>query len=143
MAYPIYSAKVEIISLLDHALTKLKYKYEINLERPSENLGDFAFPCFSLAPIAKKSPNDISKEISEKIGKTKWIEKIESKGGYVNFFLNIEKMNKEILKSIFEKKAKSPKFSDGLSKFISHLYFSLVKARSNNEIISAFALYIG
>jgi arginyl-tRNA synthetase len=106
MAYPIYSAKAEIITLLDHALTKLNYKCEINLERPSENLGDFAFPCFSLAPIAKKSPNDISKEISEKIGKTNWIEKIESKGGYVNFFLNLEKMNNEILNSIFEKKEK-------------------------------------
>ncbi len=104
MAYPINIVKDEILSLLGQILSKLNYKCEINLEKPSENLGDFAFPCFSLAPVAKKSPSDISKEISEKIGKSKWIEKIESKAGYVNFFLNKDIINKEILKSIFEKK---------------------------------------
>ncbi len=106
MAYPIYEAKDEIKKLLAKALKKLAYSCEIYLEKPSAELGDFAFPCFSLAPIAKKSPNDISKEISEKISKSEWIEKIESKAGYVNFFLNKNMLNKEILKSIFEQKGK-------------------------------------
>ena len=106
MAYPINEAKDEIKKLLIKTLNKLGYSCEIYLEKPSIELGDFAFPCFSLAPIAKKSPIDISNEISKKIGKSEWIEKIESKAGYVNFFLNKNMLNKKILKSIFEKKEK-------------------------------------
>ena len=88
MDYPINIIKTEIITLLEQTLSKLDYKININLEIPPEDMSDFAFPCFSLAPIAKKSPNEISKEICKKISKSEWIDKIESKGGYVNFFLN-------------------------------------------------------
>ncbi|MCD6478181.1 MAG: arginine--tRNA ligase [Candidatus Aenigmarchaeota archaeon] len=57
---------------------------------PDPSLGDLAFPCFSLAKKFKKSPNEVSKEISEKIkiSNNSFIEKSEAVGPYVNFFLN-------------------------------------------------------
>ncbi len=104
MSYPLIDAEKKVISLLKQSLDKLKYNYEIKIEIPPENMGDFAFPCFLLAPIVKKSPNKISKEIKDNIEKSKWIEKVEAKGAYVNFFLNKNNLKNLTMKSIFEKK---------------------------------------
>jgi len=107
MSYSLNQAKSEIISSIEKVLLKLNYKCEIKLETPpSEDMGDFAFPCFSLAPIFKKSPNDIAKDISIRIEKIKWIEKIQVKGAYVNFFLDKDYLNTSTLKSIISKKEK-------------------------------------
>ncbi|HEY0089841.1 MAG TPA: arginine--tRNA ligase, partial [Candidatus Lokiarchaeia archaeon] len=107
MKYPLNQAKSEIISSIEKVLSELNYKYEIKLEiPPSEEMGDFAFPCFLLAPIAKKSPIDIAKEISSRIEKNKWIEKTQVKGAYVNFFLDKDYLNTSTLKSIIDRKEK-------------------------------------
>jgi len=102
MNYPLYKIRNEIISLLENVLTKLHYNCEVKLEVPPEDMGDFAFPCFSLAPIAKKSPKEIAKEIMEKIEKGKWIEKIDTHGGYVNFHIDEEHIVSSTLNSILE-----------------------------------------
>ena len=61
MNYPLDEAKKEIITALENTLSELKIKCEVKLETPpEENMGDFAFPCFPLAPIAKKSPKEIA-----------------------------------------------------------------------------------
>jgi arginyl-tRNA synthetase len=104
MTYPLTEAKKEVNSLIKKSLSKLKYECEIKLENPPENLGDFAFPCFLLAPIAKKSPKEIAENVAKNIEKSKWIEKIEAKGGYVNFFLDKKNFELSILKSILDKK---------------------------------------
>ena len=64
MNYPLYEARNEILSNLKYVLSKLNYKIDIKLELPPDGMGDFAFPCFSLAPIAKKSPNDFESEFA-------------------------------------------------------------------------------
>ncbi len=57
MSYSLNYAKSEIISSIEKVLFELNYKCEIKLETPpSEDMGDFAFPCFQIAPVAKKSP---------------------------------------------------------------------------------------
>ena len=105
MSYPLEQAKKEIISTLKKTLSELKYKCEIKLETPPEkNMGDFSFPCFHLAPIAKKTPNSIAETISKKIKPNIWVEKTESKGAYVNFHLNKNKINESVMKTIFQKK---------------------------------------
>ena len=104
MGYPLNDAEKQAKSLIQNALSELKYKSELKLETPPENMGDFAFPCFQLAPIAKKSPNDIAKKLSQRIKKDKWVEKVEANGGYVNFFLNNEIIKKSTFESILEKK---------------------------------------
>ena len=69
-------------------------------------MGDFAFPCFPLASIIKKSPKDIADDIAATIQKNKWITKIETKGGYVNFYVDKNYLISETLNLIFEMKEK-------------------------------------
>lgn len=107
MNYPLYKARNEIVSLLEKTLSKLKYNTEIKLEKPpEEKIGDFAFPCFSIAKTAKKQPAIIADEIMKTIKKTSWIEKIEKKGAYINFFINKKKIASETLELILKNKEK-------------------------------------
>ena len=104
MNYPLFEAETETIKLLKNAISKLKYECEIKLETPSQDsMGDFAFPCFNLAPVAKKSPNDIAEEIAKNIQKNKWIKKVETKGAYVNFFLDEQLIITQTLKLVQDK----------------------------------------
>ena len=104
MTYPLDKLKNEIISHLKKVLSD--YKCQIRLEIPPEDMGDFAFPCFSLAPLAKKSANDVAKNLADKIEKNKWNAKVEAKGGYVNFFVDDKFLVSSTLRSIFEMKEK-------------------------------------
>lgn len=98
--------KEEIINLL-----KKYVSGEIELSTPpSQEFGDYAFPCFALAKEKKKSPIEIAKElannISKEIKKNNNITKVEPKGPYVNFFVKSSKAAEQILKEIYEKKNK-------------------------------------
>jgi len=107
MQYPVYEARNEIVSILKKALSKLKYETDIKLEKPpEEKMGDFAFPCFSIAKTAKKSPNLIADEVIKTIEKTSWVEKIEKNGAYINFFINQKKTASETLELIIKNKEK-------------------------------------
>ena len=86
--YPLEQCKNEIIKELQKIITTYGHKEEITIETPPEGMGDFAFPCFSLASFFKKSPMEIAKEISTKIPKSKWITTVEVKGGYINFYID-------------------------------------------------------
>ena len=78
---------------------------ESNLETPpSRELGDFAFPCFGLAKKFKKNPVEIARELKEKLeGKLKFVEMINAKGAYLNFFVEKKGVVKEVLNEIFKK----------------------------------------
>ncbi len=56
---------------------------------PSGDLGDFSFPCFKLSSILKQSPKIIADELARKIHSLE-IDKVESKSGYLNFFMKKE-----------------------------------------------------
>ncbi|EKD25190.1 MAG: hypothetical protein ACD_80C00109G0010 [uncultured bacterium (gcode 4)] len=69
------------------------------IEIPPENIpGDLAFPCFQLAKQAKKSPNILAKEFSEKFS-SPFFEKFEAVGGYVNAHINKNKFINEFFSS--------------------------------------------
>ena len=104
MDYPLIEARKKITDSLNNVLGQLKYDYGAKLEIPSKELGDFAFPCFPLTSITKKSPKDIAIDLTTRIKKCKWITKVEAAGGYVNFFLDKELLIISTLKSIYEKK---------------------------------------
>ena len=74
---------------------------------PNKNMGDYAFPCFRLAKILKKSPQMISEEIKEKIEiDNSLIEKFETQSGYLNFFVNKKTFINEVLGEIDKLKEK-------------------------------------
>ena len=63
--------------------------------------GDYAFPCFNLAKILRKSPIIIANEIKENIKVDKnIIDKIEVINGYVNFYINKYLLTKSVLEEI-------------------------------------------
>lgn len=70
------------------------------LEQPkSSDLGDIAFPAFSLAKVERKAPQAIAAEIAEKIDQSVF-EKVVATGPYVNFFLDKSKISDQVIKSI-------------------------------------------
>lgn len=74
---------------------------------PTNDLGDYAFPCFKLAKTLKKSPIEIALKIQEQINIDKeQIEKIDIIGGYINIYINKEKLAKEVFEEINDKKEK-------------------------------------
>src|SRR3989338_11623834 len=80
---------------------------EIILEvPPNPELGDYAFPCFSLAKVYKKNPAEIAKELASKIGKSKLISEIKAIGPYLNFFINKNTLTCGTLSEILRKKDK-------------------------------------
>ena len=56
---------------------------------PDMALGDFAFPCFRLAKQFRKSPQMISQEIASGLTDLpSFLDRIEAKGPYLNFYLS-------------------------------------------------------
>ena len=64
---------------------------------PSGDMGDYAFPCFSLAKELKKSPIMIAEDIKSKIDIDENIEKIEVLKGYLNFYINKKVLTENVL----------------------------------------------
>ena len=72
---------------------------------PNNDLGDYAFPCFKLAKTLRKAPNVIAQEIKEQIDADETIiERIEIIGGYLNIYINKEKLVQTVVTEISEKK---------------------------------------
>lgn len=69
---------------------------------PSYDMGDYAFPVFSLSKIFKKAPNMIAEELVANIGVSEYFEKIEAKGPYINFFIDKSKLTEVTLETIKE-----------------------------------------
>jgi arginyl-tRNA synthetase len=70
------------------------------LERPQQEFGDYAFPCFVLAKEFKKSPNSIAQELAQKIKPSKEIERVQAIGPYVNFLVNSRMRSEHTLGAI-------------------------------------------
>jgi len=72
---------------------------------PQQEMGDFAFPCFSLAKIEKKSPLVIAQDLVEKIRKnlSKEVSGVEVKSAYVNFFVDKKFLAEKVLKEATKK----------------------------------------
>lgn len=70
---------------------------------PQSNMGDYAFPCFQLAKVMRKSPNMIAAELSEKLQPDNILEKAEAAGGYLNFFVNKKEYIRLMVEEVLEK----------------------------------------
>lgn len=84
-----------VVNLIVEALRKMSVK--IPKEKitgyitipPSYEMGDYAFPCFFLADKLEIEPADIAIELRSQIKKIpKGLEEIQTKGPYVNFFID-------------------------------------------------------
>ncbi len=96
--------KQELAKLIAKHVPLSKEEVESLLEvPPSDELGDLAFPCFSLSKLMKKPPAEIAEELASKLGDKLPSEFVDVKAinGYVNFFFNIPVLASKIIAKIF------------------------------------------
>lgn len=80
--------------------------YDLLLESSSPDKGDYCLPCFTLSKTLHDNPNNIANKINATLKPSKFIEKTEVVGGYVNFFLNKQVVAENILSKFSEKDLK-------------------------------------
>ncbi|MBS3144060.1 arginine--tRNA ligase [Candidatus Woesearchaeota archaeon] len=107
--------KTALVDLLRKHLKKdVKDLIEIP---PDPTLGDYAFPCFSLAKELKKNPNQIAQDLSKQI-KADFLTKIETKGAYLNFFVDKTLLTQDVLTTVLQEKEKYGRSTLGKGKTV-------------------------
>lgn len=96
----------EIKSSVNDAIKQFGWDLPANIpieEPPRPNMGDMATSvAFELAGKLKRSPVEISKELSDSIKKPAIFKKVISVGPYLNFFIDYQKYSKLVLDSVNE-----------------------------------------
>ena len=70
---------------------------------PNSDMGDIAFPCFTLAKTYRKAPPLIAAELSEKLGQIDGIDRVDVKGAYINFFADKAALSVDVIKEVLSK----------------------------------------
>ena len=104
--------KEMVVSVLKKALGNLKVRIsEAQLENliempPSQDMGDYALPCFFMSAMLKLDAHEIAMQVREEIGNIKEtdFEDITVNGPYVNFFLNRKSLARQTVWDIITKK---------------------------------------
>lgn len=88
------------------------------LEKPkSSEMGDIAFPAFSLAKVERKAPQAIAADIVEKLDTTGF-EKVVATGPYVNFFLDKAAISHQVLTDVITEKDQYGKLNIGQGRHV-------------------------
>lgn len=87
---------------------------------PNPEMGDAAFPCFTLAKAFRKAPPAIAAELCEKVSdaviKSDLFEKAVAVGGYLNFYLKRGSLAKSVISQVIEKGEDYGKTNEGRGK---------------------------
>ena len=102
MEKALLQAKEKLTKLLDN-LEPEGIRYT-----PSDVEGDIAYPCFPLAKTLRQSPQKIAEDLATKLEFTQKdiLEKAESSGGYINFYINHNIFASEVLNDFLKLKDK-------------------------------------
>jgi len=88
-----------------------------NIEVPKDSkMGDFAYPCFKLSKELRKSPVAIAEDLKSAIDFGDNISKVEVVSGYLNFFVDNNKVVNNIMKDIVLNKEKYLETDEGKGK---------------------------
>ena len=103
--------KMVIVKLIADSLKKMSVKIanekisEFITTPPSYDMGDYAFPCFFLESILEQNPSEIALELRRQIKKLPaGLEDIQTKGPYVNFFIDRKMLALSLIKEINSEK---------------------------------------
>lgn len=93
----------QIAKTIENVEAKEIYTY-IEIPKDTKN-GDYSFPCFRLAKILKKVPQEIANGIKEKLEQngamnSEILERVDIVGGYLNFYVSSKLFTKEVLEQI-------------------------------------------
>ena len=118
--------KKEIANLAAQAAGVPAEELESFLEIPPQpEMGDYALPCFKLAKIMRKPPQAISAQLAADIEKPPFISRIESAGGYLNFYIERLSRARSVLECIAEQGARYGGSDEGANKTICIDYSSI------------------
>lgn len=107
MKYSIEKIKEEIINIIVGAVGQEVDKKQLDIEVPPDaEMGDFAVPCFYLAKLLRRSPNQIADDLHSKIHPSGNIKSVQNVGPYLNFFVNPAVFGKKVLAEIAKDKDK-------------------------------------
>ncbi len=84
---------------------------------PQDDMGDYSFPCFSLAKTLRKNPAIIASDLSKDLDLEEF-SKIESLNAYLNFFVNRTEYINTVLNEVLDKKSDYGKSEEGKGKNI-------------------------
>ncbi len=92
-----------------------KEKLDVSLmeKPPKPEMGDLAFPCFSLSKEFKKAPPEISKDIAGRLKPSGAVREIKALGPYVNFYGDWKKLGKSVIDEV---RKKGRKYGSGTPK---------------------------
>ena len=94
-------AKQQIIDQLQPLMPEGVTVAPIDLEQPPQReLGDLAFPCFSLAKSLQKAPPAIAAELAEKFAATELVAEAAPAGPYINFKFDRSKFSQAVLEDV-------------------------------------------
>src|SRR3990167_8223901 len=93
---------------------------------PKAEMGDVAFPCFTLSKTLGKNPAEIAKEIASKITGGGLVERVGVFGPYVNFILSPSAVIGEVVGEVLKKKKDYGALTSGKGKKV------LLEYPSNN-----------
>jgi len=86
---------------------------------PQAELGDLAFPCFELAKLQKKNPNQLAQKLANEMDlKNTIFERAEAKGAYLNFFFKRPDFSQKVLEKIFQDQDQYGASKEGMGKRI-------------------------
>ncbi len=113
-----------VVDLLEKALKKQGVKLKTQeIEKyveipPSPEMGDYAFPCFFLVEKLKMDPKEIAIELRGRIGNEPPVDfdDIQTKGAYLNFFLDRKNLARKIVWEAITKKSNYGKLRIGTRK---------------------------
>lgn len=109
--------KQDIIFILEQELNTKGLTLEVP---PDHSMGDYSFACFKLSQALKKAPQQIAEELKVKILLPNFIEKVETKGAYLNFFISKEFLAKEVINKVLKEKENYGKIKGNKKLLLEH-----------------------
>lgn len=110
--------KVIIAKKLEELDLGLSYDeiYDLIEIPPQDDMGDYSFPCFSLAKIKRQNPAQIASELKDQIGELETFEKVETLNAYINFYSDKAFIQNQVLNEVLREKENYGKKQIGTGK---------------------------
>ncbi|MDU5534689.1 MAG: arginine--tRNA ligase [Anaerococcus sp.] len=108
-----------IAKKLENEDINLSYEEIYNLIEipPQDDMGDYSFPCFTLAKVLRKSPVQIANGLAENL-EIEEFERIENINAYLNFYVDRDLYQNSVLNEILDQKEDYGKSDEGNGKNI-------------------------
>ncbi len=107
--------KEEIAELISQKIEELDENQILEmLEVPANSeMGDFAFPCFRLAKVYRKAPNQIAEDLAGQLNGEKIFREVKPVNAYVNMFVAKDLLVSDVVKETLTKKSEFGKTNLG------------------------------